>query len=86
MLLDEHPQLIIAFHDHFSSASGGTSDMCLRGLLQQVPVWLVPGQDVEIGSWLRLGMFPVGRQQRVRTELGSAVLSRSEAGEAPQRP
>lgn len=26
-------------------ATGGTSDMALRGLLREVPAWLVPGQD-----------------------------------------
>lgn len=33
-MLAENPRLIVAFHDHFDPASGGTSDMCLRGLLQ----------------------------------------------------
>ncbi|MFE4519099.1 hypothetical protein ACFRMQ_33485 [Kitasatospora sp. NPDC056783] len=54
MLLQERPRLIIAFHDHFSPDSGGTSDMRLRGLLRQVPVWLVPHEDVQQGMWLRL--------------------------------
>jgi hypothetical protein len=31
MLLHDHPRLIICFHDHFDPASGGTSDMALRG-------------------------------------------------------
>ncbi|MEU3283378.1 hypothetical protein, partial [Streptomyces antibioticus] len=69
MLLEEHPRLVIAFHDHFAPGSGGTSDMCLRGLVRQVPVWLAPGEEVRKGMRLRLGMFPQGRQQRVRREL-----------------
>ncbi|MGW3811555.1 SLOG family protein [Micromonospora sp. NPDC005113] len=50
MLLEEHPRLIVAFHDHLDPASGGTSDMCLRGLVAQVPVWLVPGEDPPVGT------------------------------------
>ncbi|MEY9839386.1 SLOG family protein [Streptacidiphilus sp. EB103A] len=73
MLLEERPRLIIAFHDHFAPASGGTSDMCLRGLLQQVPTWLVPGEDVGIGTWLNLEAFPRDRVRRVRAELAAAV-------------
>jgi len=70
MLLEEHPRLIIAFHDHFDPGSGGTSDMCLRGLLKDVPVWLVPGEDPGTGRWLRLENFPQTRTDRVRRELG----------------
>lgn len=70
MLLEEHPRLIVAFHDHFDPGSGGTSDMCLRGLLKDVPVWLVPGEDPGTGFWLRLGIFPKSRADRVRRELG----------------
>jgi len=40
----------ICFHDHFDPATGGTSDMALRGLLREVPAWLVPGQD---SAWYR---------------------------------
>ncbi|KAF5990819.1 hypothetical protein [Streptomyces sp. WAC00263] len=72
MLLEENPRLVIASHDHFSPGSGGMSDMCLRGLIKQVPVWLVPGEDVQKGMWLRLGMFPQDRQRRVRRELETA--------------
>ncbi|MEU3568594.1 hypothetical protein AB0E96_09225 [Kitasatospora sp. NPDC036755] len=72
MLLQERPRLIIAFHDHFSPGSGGTSDMCLRGLLRQVPVWLVPHEDGQQGMWLGLGIFPEDRQQHVRSELEAA--------------
>ncbi|MBV9023885.1 MAG: DUF2493 domain-containing protein [Streptomycetaceae bacterium] len=70
MLLQERPRLIVAFHDHFDGKSGGTSDMCLRGLLKNVPVWLVPGEDPGSGRWLRLGAFPQPRADRVRRELG----------------
>ncbi|MFG3228638.1 SLOG family protein [Kitasatospora sp. NPDC048194] len=72
MLLTERPRLIVAFHDHFSPASGGTSDMCLRGLLSEVPVWLVPGPDVQVGAWLRVDMFPLARQRRFQAELEAA--------------
>ncbi|CAL9585273.1 hypothetical protein SUDANB43_05092 [Streptomyces sp. enrichment culture] len=49
--------------------------MCLRGLTEQVPVWLVPSEDVQRGMWLRLGMFPEGRQRRIRGELDAATQS-----------
>lgn len=66
----KHPQLIVAFHDQFDPGSGGTSDMCLRGLLKDVPVWLVRREDPGTGSWLRLNAFPERRADRVRRELG----------------
>ena len=69
MLLQDQPQLIICFHGQFDAASGGTSDMALRGLLRQVPVWLVPGEDPAIGRWLSLGLFPRQRASRIRREL-----------------
>ena len=69
MLLEDRPQLIICFHDHFDPASGGTSDMALRGLLRRVPVWLVPGEDPAIGRWLSLELFPRQRVSRARREL-----------------
>jgi hypothetical protein len=69
MLLQDQPQLIICFHDYFDAASGGTSDMALRGLLRQVPVWLVPGEDPAIGHWLSLDLFPRQRTSRARREL-----------------
>jgi hypothetical protein len=72
MLLAERPRLIIAFHDHFSPTSGGTSDMSLRGLLRQVPVWLVPGPDLRVGAWLRTSMFSAARQRRLQAELETA--------------
>lgn len=71
MLLQERPRLIVAFHDHFVAGSGGTSDMCLRGLVTDVPVWLVTGMDPGTGAWLRLHMFPSSRVSRVRRELGA---------------
>ncbi|MEV0537813.1 hypothetical protein [Kitasatospora sp. NPDC050463] len=70
MLLEESPQLIVAFHDHFDPASGGTSDMCLRGLLMNAPVWLVSGEDPGTGRWLRRESFPAKRAARVSRELG----------------
>jgi hypothetical protein len=70
ILVEEQPRLIVAFHDRFEAASGGTSDMCLRGLLKGVPAWLVPGEDADAGHWLRLGMFPQSRADRCRRELG----------------
>jgi len=73
MLLDECPRLIIAFHDHLSVESGGTSDMCARGLIRDVPVWLVPGGDASVGRWLRLELFPTARISRIRRELGFAA-------------
>jgi hypothetical protein len=71
MLLQDQPQLIVCFHDHFDAASGGTSDMALRGLLWQVPVWLVPGEDPAIGRWLSLDLFPRWRASRARLELNT---------------
>jgi hypothetical protein len=72
MLLHERPGLVIAFHDRFDPCGGGTSDMCLRALLSGVPVWLVPGSDVETGTWLGLEIFPSGRARRVQAELAAA--------------
>jgi hypothetical protein len=69
MLVGEKPKLIVSFHDQFDPASGGTSDMALRGLLWRVPVWLVPGQDPSTGHWLSLELFPLERVRRVRREL-----------------
>lgn len=72
MLLQDRPRLIVAFHDHFVPASGGTSDMALRGLLREVPVWLTPGADPLVGRWLTLDLFPQQRSGRVRRELDVA--------------
>jgi hypothetical protein len=72
MLLNEHPQLIIAFHEDLMLASGGTSDMCLRGLVRNLPVWHIPGKDVTVGQWLRIELFPPARIARVQRELGAA--------------
>jgi hypothetical protein len=46
--------------------------MCLRGLLDRVPVWLTPGPDVQIGMWLRPAMFPRDRVRRIGAELTAA--------------
>jgi hypothetical protein len=81
MLLQEHPQLIVAFHARLAPGTGGTSDMCLRGLLGGVPAWLVTGPDPDVGRWLRLEEFPRWRRERVRSELDVA----QQAGHAVQR-
>jgi hypothetical protein len=57
-MLAERPRLIVAFHSRFAPGSGGTSDMCLRGLLSDAPSWLVPGQGPDVGRWLSLEEFP----------------------------
>ncbi|CAM5670243.1 hypothetical protein SVIRM249S_00549 [Streptomyces viridochromogenes] len=72
MLLEERPELVIAFHDYFDPVRGGTSDMSLRALLCGVPVWLVQGSDVEVGTWLELEVFPRDRTRRVHAELAAA--------------
>ncbi|AWN29961.1 hypothetical protein [Streptomyces sp. NEAU-S7GS2] len=72
MLLQERPELVIAFHDHFDPARGGTSDMYLRALLSDVPAWLVPGPNLRVGAWLKPGVFPDSRARRVRSELAAA--------------
>jgi hypothetical protein len=77
MLLQDRPRLIIAFHDHFVPASGGTSDMALRGLLHEVPVWFVPSEDPLLGRWLTLDLFPPARVARVRRSLDAAVAELS---------
>jgi hypothetical protein len=76
MLLQGRPGLIICFHHDFDPASGGTSDMALRGLLREVSVWLVPGEDPDIGRWLSLDMFPHHRASRLRRELDAVILRR----------
>jgi hypothetical protein len=86
MLLNEQPRLVIAFHDHFTPASGGTSDMALRAVLTQVPVWLVPGPDVTVGTWMRPGIFPADRSRRVTTELRAAQGRQSRGLDRPAVP
>ncbi|MFC8412550.1 SLOG family protein [Streptomyces coelicoflavus] len=56
-MLRERPRLIVAFHSRFDPGSGGTSNMCLRGLISNVPAWLLPGPDPDVG------------RERVRREL-----------------
>jgi hypothetical protein len=75
MLLQERPRLIVAFHDHFAPTSGGTSDMALRGLLREVPVWLTPGEYPLVGRWLTLDLFPQRRTDRIRQELDTAATA-----------
>jgi hypothetical protein len=75
-LLQDRPRLIVCFHDQFDPASGGTSDMALRGLIRQVPVWLVHGEDLAAGRWLSLDLFPRQRASRARRELDTFSQSR----------
>jgi hypothetical protein len=75
MLLQDRPHLIVCFHNSFDPATGGTSDMALRGLLRQVPVWLVHGEDPAVGRWLSLAEFPRQRASRARRELGAFAQS-----------
>jgi hypothetical protein len=69
MLLTDHPCLIVAFHDHFDPTSGGTSDICARALIRSVPVWLVHGENPNVGRWLRPELFPSDRLARIHREL-----------------
>ncbi len=69
MLIDERPRLIVAFQDRFDPAAGGTFDMCLRGLLAGVPVWLVTAANPQVGRWLSQDEFPSNRTNRIRREL-----------------
>jgi hypothetical protein len=73
MLLQERPRLIICFHDHFDPATGETSDMALRGLLHDVPAWLVPGEEPAVGRWVSLDLFPRRRAARARRELDAVA-------------
>jgi hypothetical protein len=68
MLQAEEPRLVIAFHEDFDPARGETSDTCLRALLLDVPVWLVPTQDVDAGIWLAVGHFPAERGAALRAQ------------------
>lgn len=68
-MLAEQPDLIIAFHDSLDTRRGGTSDMILRGLLTEVPAWLVPGYHPMQGRWVSLDEFPDQRRNRVSREL-----------------
>jgi hypothetical protein len=73
MLVQERSRLVIAFHERLDTAAGETSDMCARGLLSAVPVWLVPGRDPQVSRWLRLAEFPQHRRARIRRELEAAL-------------
>ena len=68
-------KLVICFHDYSDPASGGTSDMALRGLLRDVPVWLVPSLDPAFGQWLSMDLFPQQRVSRIRRELDAVSRS-----------
>jgi hypothetical protein len=56
--------------------SGGTSDTALRGLLRDVSVWLVPGEDPATGSLLSLDLFPELGASRARRELDAFAQPR----------
>jgi hypothetical protein len=73
MLVNERPGLIVAHHPVLDVQKGGTSDMCIRGLIADVPVWLVTGPEPERGRWVELGEFPERRVTRIRAELARAA-------------
>jgi hypothetical protein len=81
-MLIEDPRLIIAFHDNLNPRGrrGGTSGMCLLGLLVGVPVWLVPGPDPDVGEWLCLDMF-----SRTRARTAVELLQRTLPPQMAQR-
>jgi hypothetical protein len=62
-MLTEKPRLAIAFHEWFrpGTGTGGTVDMTLKAVLTDVPTWLVPGHDPDVGRWVRLPEFPRDR-------------------------
>jgi hypothetical protein len=66
MLVEEKPKLIIACHPGLDPKKGGTNDMCLRGLLTGVPVWLVSSQDPSRGRWLSLEGFHPDRIKYIK--------------------
>lgn len=74
MLVQERPRLVIAFHEGLDPAAGGPSDICVRALLNGVPVWLVPGRNPQVGRWLRLAEFPQRRRARTQREFEAAPL------------
>lgn len=59
----------------FRSRLGWDVGHGLRGLLRDVPVWLVPGEDPTVGRWLSLRLFPQQRVSRVRQELDAVTQS-----------
>jgi hypothetical protein len=78
MLLQEQPNLVIAFHHRFEIHRGGTSNMCLKALLVGLPVWLTSSADPTIGCWLTLDQFPNRQVAGVRRDLAqwTATLHR----------
>lgn len=74
MLAVERPKLIIACHNDFSYAKGGTSHMCLAGLLAGVPAWLAPTEDPSAGMWVELDKYPETRIRETRRELAAAGI------------
>ncbi|MER6401487.1 SLOG family protein [Kitasatospora sp. NPDC001603] len=63
MLLDEEPGLVIAFHEDFNP-TGETGDTCLKALLLDTAVWLVPTASAGHGQWLTETDFPPGHTAR----------------------
>lgn len=78
MLLTEQPRLIIGVHPWFHYATGGTSDMLLKGVLTGVPSWLVREPNPNRGEWVSVKPYlrVVDRNNqpyRVNTALASLV-------------
>lgn len=77
MLASERPRLVVAFHEQFSKERGGTSDMCLKGVLAGVPTWLVPVENPNLGEWVDLEGYPEKRIRQACCELETAGISYS---------
>lgn len=80
MLLDEEARLVVAFHEGFPPATGGTSDTCLRALLLGIPVWRAPTRDPGLGLWLPSDQFPELRTDQLQRQLHRAVHERPRPG------
>lgn len=74
VMLAERPHQVIALHDEFNVAYGGTSDMCLKALLKGIPVWIINGPTVHSGYVPTLEDFPLRRMRQTRSELVTAGL------------
>ncbi|RKS68079.1 uncharacterized protein DUF2493 [Actinomadura pelletieri DSM 43383] len=91
-MLSEEPQLVVAFHTWFrpGTGTGGTVDMTLKAVLAGVPVWLAPGQDLNVGRWIRLQEFPHSRAAEAakalrRAGLGDRLVADFDADSAGKR-
>lgn len=82
VMLAKGPRLAVAFHEWFrpQTGTGGTVDMTLKAVLCGVPAWLVPGQDPNVGRWIRLQEFP-----RERAAKAVAALRRAGLGDRVRR-